>query len=201
MGIDWINNLMNSWTITSQSSQSSFIPGWIGMLLHLKTQHPQSSVHGILFLRHLQFLSPPLLQPHFIRCKTASGAGGFTQRTGEKWFESLPNVQPNAAGSWRLGWSSLAFFQVTDEYVSQVDHKLVGGFLLQLHGLSRRTNEAHLLLCIYTQSVPTEHASEVRSLSFPSIARASRILSSQDMKVEARVFSSAWKSTRHIRTC
>ena len=112
----WLNTCL-SWTsqkIRPQSSQSSSSPGWIALLLQLKTQHPQTSVHGILFLRQLHFPSHPRLHPHFTRCNTASGAGGFKQRTGEKWLEPASNVQPNAAGPGRRGWFSLALLQIMD---------------------------------------------------------------------------------------
>jgi len=44
-------------------------------------------------------------------------------------------------------------------YVSPVNQKLVEGFLLQLHDLSRGTNEALLLLCGY--SIDTAHKQNV----------------------------------------
>ncbi len=55
-----------------KSSHSSFISGWLVLLLQVKTQHPQTSVHGILFLRQLHIPSHPHLHPHFIRFSTAS---------------------------------------------------------------------------------------------------------------------------------
>jgi len=38
------------------SSHSSFIPGWLVLLLQVKTQQPQNSVHGILFCDNYTFL-------------------------------------------------------------------------------------------------------------------------------------------------
>ena len=82
------------------SSHSSFIPGWRDLLLQVKIQHPQNSVHGILFFRQLHLPSHPLLHPHFIRCIIASGAGGFIHRTGEKWLEpaSMSNQMQQVLG-------------------------------------------------------------------------------------------------------
>jgi len=44
-----------------QTFSSLFIPGWLVLLLQVKTQHPQNSVHEILFLRQLHLPSYPLL--------------------------------------------------------------------------------------------------------------------------------------------
>jgi len=162
------------------SSHSSFIPGWLVLLLQVKTRHPQNSVHGILFLQQLHLPSHPHLHPHFIRCSTASGGGGFKHRTGEKWLEHASNVQPNAAGArcWEA-WVIFISFPPNHgcvvcmfmyEYVSPVNQKLVEGFLLWLHDLSRgnRTSKALLLLCeflidtAYKKRSSWEHASEGR---------------------------------------
>ena len=114
--------------VHQSSSHSSFIPSWLVLLLQVKTQHPQTSVHGILFLWQLHLHSHPLLHLHFIRYSIASGAGGFKLRTGEKWLEP---------------W----LCSVCDEYASPVNQKLMESFLLRLHDLSRGASEAHLLLC------------------------------------------------------
>ena len=95
--------------VHQSSSHSSFIPSWLVLLLQVKTQHPQTSVHGILFLWQLHLHSHPLLHLHFIRYSTASGAGGFKHRTGEKWLEPCVCT-------------------VCDEYASPVNQKLMEGF-------------------------------------------------------------------------
>jgi len=151
---------------SGHQTSSSFIPGWLVLLLQLKTQHPQNSVHGILFLRQLHLPSHPLLHPHFIRCSTAPGAGGFKHRTGEKWLEPASNVQPNATdtclGDFHQLSSKSWLYSVRAEYVSPVNQKLVEGFLLRLHDLSRETSEALLLLygflidTAHKQNVPAE---------------------------------------------
>ena len=110
--------------VHQSSSHSSFIPGWLVLLLQVKTQHPQTSVHGILFMWQLHLRSHPLLHLHFIRYSTASGAGGFKHRTREKWLEP---------------W----LCSVCDEYASPVNQKLMEGFLFRLHDLSRGASEAH----------------------------------------------------------
>ena len=160
-----------------QTSFSSFIPGWLVLLLQVKTQHRQNSVHGIWFLRQLHLPSHPLLHPHFIRCSTASGAGGFKHPTGEKWLEPASNVQPNATDAGKYGCfhqlSSKSWLcSVRAEYLSPVNQTLVEGFLLRLHDLSRGTSEALLLLCGFL--IDTARKQNVR-------ASASRISSTQDM--------------------
>ena len=93
---EWTNEKVTR-CIGQSSSHSSFTPSWLVLLLKLvKTQHPQTSVHGILFSRQLQFPLHPRLRLHLIRCSIASGADGFKQRTGDKWLEPASNVQPNA---------------------------------------------------------------------------------------------------------
>ena len=57
-----------------------------------------------------------------MRCNTSSGAGGFKQRTEEKWLE------PGSI-----------------ECVSPENQELSGGFRLVQHDLSKGTNRAHLL--------------------------------------------------------
>lgn len=146
------------------SSHSSFIPGWRDLLLQVKIQHPQNSVHGILFFRQLHLPSHPLLHPHFIRCIIASGAGGFKHRTGEKWLEpaSMSNQMQQVLGGvddFRQLSSKSWLCNVHGVYVSPVNQKLVKGFLLRLHDLSRGTNEALLLLCGY--SIDTAHKQNV----------------------------------------
>ena len=63
---------------------SSSKSGWTLLLLQLKAQHPQASVHGMLFLQQLHLPSHPRLYPHFMRCNIDSGAGLSKQKTGEK---------------------------------------------------------------------------------------------------------------------
>lgn len=81
----------------SYSSQSSVVvPGRLSLLLQLNIQHAHISVHGILFWRQLHLSSHPRLHPHFIKCKTTFGAGGFKHLTGEKWLEpALHTHLPN----------------------------------------------------------------------------------------------------------
>jgi len=52
---------------------------------------------------------------------------------------------------------------VRAEYVSPVNQKLVKGFLLRLHDLSRGTSEAHLLLCEFL--IDTAHKQNVLAKS------------------------------------
>jgi len=91
------------------SSRSSFVPGWLVLLLQLKTQHSQNSVHGILFLQQLHLPSHSHLHSHLIRCITASGASGFEHWTGEKWLELASKVQSNAACA-QLCWEVCVIF-------------------------------------------------------------------------------------------
>ena len=137
------------------------------MLLQLKTQHPQTSIHGILFLRQLHLPSHPRLHPHFMRCNTASGAGGFKQQLerSDLNLHQMSNQMQlvlGGTGEFHKLFSKSWICNVPDECVSPVSQKLVGGFLLRLHDLSRGTNGAHSLLYTfwinteYRQSVPTE---------------------------------------------
>ena len=94
-------SVISPYQMSSNSSDSSYIPGWFVLLLQLKTQHPHISVHGILFLRQLNLPSHPLLHPHFIMCSNASAAGGFEHRSGEKQVDAVSSVQPNSVGAGR----------------------------------------------------------------------------------------------------
>jgi len=91
--------------------------------------------------------SHPLLHLHFIRYSTASGAGGFKHRTGEKWLEP---------------W----LCSVCEEYASPVNQKLMEGFLLRLHDFSRGASEAHLLLCGFVMD-NTAHIQMRRQINHP----------------------------------
>jgi len=68
---------------------------------------------------------------------------------------------------------------VRDEYAISVNQKLVEGFLLRLHGLTRGTSEAHLFLCAFL--IGTAHRESVPAVSLHKWAKLSKISSSQDM--------------------
>jgi len=94
--------------VHQSSSHSSFIPGWLVLLFQVKIQHPQTSVNGILFMWH------PLLRMHFIRYSTASGAGGFKHRTGEKLPEPwLLVCASNMQVQWTRRWWQVFSFGCT----------------------------------------------------------------------------------------
>jgi len=147
------------------SSHSLFIPDWRDLLLQVKIQHPQNSVHGILFF----FDNYTFLHIHF-RIRTLSGAllpqelvdSNIEQERNDLNLRQISNQMQQVLGGvddFRQLSSKSWLCNVHGVYVSPVNQKLVEGFLLRLHDLTRGTNEALLLLCGY--SIDTAHKQNV----------------------------------------
>jgi len=175
------------------SSHSSFILGWLVLLLQVKT--PTS----------IKFCSWDIVFATATPSFTSTFASALYQVqycVRSWWIQTSNRIEvtwtcvkcPTKCSRCWEAWVTFISFPPNHgcvvckymyEYVRAVNQKLVGGFLLRLHDLSRGTREALLLLCGFliaiaykTKRSSWEHASEGRSLSFPSIASASRISSS-----------------------
>jgi len=133
-------------------SHSSFIPGWLVLLLQVKP-----NIHRILYMGYVFATTAPSFTSTF------ASALYQVQYCLSSWWIQTSNRRevtwtclkcPNKCSRCWEAWVIFINFppkswlcSVHAEYVSPVNQKLVEGFLLRLHDLSRGTSEALLLLC------------------------------------------------------
>ena len=137
----------------------------------------------------------------------------YKHRTGEKWLKLVSNVQTNAVGAGRRGWFSLAFLQIVAmlcaQRICKSSEPEVGGMFSPSAARFeyRGTSEAHLLLCgflidtAHKQSVPAASMHQRPDHCHFQALLVSNLIVTRHECLEAPVFGSASKSTRHIRAC
>ena len=145
---------------SGHQTSSSFIPGWLVLLLQLKTQHPQNSVHGILFcdncaFLHIHFcihtLSGAVLPQELVDSNIERERSDLNLRQMSK---QMQQVLEGVGDFYQLSSKSW-LCSVRAEYVSPVNQKLVEGFLFRLDfGSIQHANKTfQLRACIRGQIV------------------------------------------------